>query len=139
MGTVNTRGHVDLVGRFIDLAWNRGDGVAANLLLGSGFRHHDLVTHAETDAAGYLASILGIRSAFSSIELVLNDIFAAEGRVASQWTAIGTHAGTATDVEVQGISIDHVHASEIVENWTAWDILGLRQRLPGLLGDEDGT
>ena len=131
-------GHdVDLVRRFIDLAWNRGDGVAANLLLGSGFRHHDLVTHVDTDASGYLASILGLRSAFTSIELVIREIFATEGRVASQWTAVGTHGATATDVEVEGISIDHIHTSHLVENWTAWDILGLRRKLPGLLGDED--
>lgn len=133
-------GHdVDLVRRFIDLAWNRGDGVAANLLLGPGFRHHDLVTHTETDASGYLASILRLRSAFTTIELVIRDIFATEGHVASQWTAVGTHGATATDVEVEGISIDHIHASRFVENWTAWDILGLRQKVHGLLAEEDSV
>ena len=126
----------DLVARFIELAWNHGDGAAAAELLGAGFRHHDLVTHAEAEALGYLGSILRLRSAFSAIEFQIREIFAVDGRVGSRWTVVGTHRSAGAQVEVHGLSIDHVVNRLIVENWTAWDMVGLQQQLPDLLASE---
>lgn len=123
----------DLVRRFIDLAWNRGEEFDAGALLGPDFAHHDLVTYAETDASRYLRSIISLRSAFSVIELQIHEAISAGGRVASRWTVVGTHPSASDPVRVDGISIDRVRDGRIVENWTAWDRLGLERQLPDLL------
>jgi len=127
---------VELVMSFIELAWNRGDEAAAEKLLGPRFQHHDLVTHAESDTSAYLGSITALRSMFASVELRIRDIFGTDGRIGSRWTAIGTHR-SGMSVEINGLSIDHVVNGRISENWTAWDLTGLQQQLPGVLGRED--
>lgn len=126
---------VELVRTFIELAWNRGDEAAAEKLLGPRFQHHDLVTHAESDTSAYLGSITALRLTFASIEFRIRDIFGTDGRIGSRWTAIGTHQ-SGTSVEIHGLSIDHIVNGHIAENWTAWDLTGLRQQLPGVLGRE---
>ena len=128
-----------LVRRFVERSWSAGDEMASAALLGPGFTHHDLVTHAETDATGYLSSILGLRSAFSSIELEIQDAISAGGRVAYRWIAVGDYRSTGATVRVDGISIDHVENGRIVENWTAWDLRGLERQAPGLLDANGAT
>ena len=129
----------DLVRRFVELAWNQGEEQLAAGLLGTEFEHHDLVTDVESDAAGYLKSILGVRAAFSAIELQIHEMIASEGRVAYRWRAVGTHAVTGL-VVIDGMSIDHVAEGRIVQNWTVWDRAWLERELPSLLRPgEDGS
>ncbi|MGH8945674.1 MAG: ester cyclase [Acidimicrobiia bacterium] len=123
----------DLVRRFMELAWNQGDEEVAAGLLATEFAHHDLVTDVESDAANYLQSILGLRSAFSAIEVQIHETIASDGRVAYRWTAVGTQAVTGVTVAIDGMSIDHVAEGRIVENWTVWDRARLESQLPDLL------
>jgi len=118
------------VREFFDRIWNAGDDSAAETLFAPGFRHHDLVTHAEADLAGFLESIRWIRSLFTALEFQVLDAVAQEGRVATRWRAEGQHGATGRRVRIDGMSFDHVRDEQIVEDWTVWDRVGLREQLP---------
>lgn len=123
-----------LVRTFFDRVWGAGDESAASELFDPGFRHHDLVTGAETGLGGFLASIRSIRDLFSELEFVIHDLAVADGRVASRWEAVGAHRGSGREVRVDGMSFDHIREGRIVENWTVWDRQGLATQLPEEFG-----
>lgn len=124
----------DLVRRFFELAWNQGDFTGGRRLFAAEFRHHDLVTGADTDLDGYFASIRGIRERLESVEFAVHELIAEEGRVASRWTALAEVQGSRNVFEIHGMSIDHVQDDRISENWTVWDRYGLAAQAPGLIG-----
>ena len=56
--------------------------------------------------------------------------------MATRWTGRGTHTGeiatiapTGRDVTVSGVTISRVEGGLVVEEWTAWDTLGLLVQL----------
>ena len=125
----------DLVRQFFAVVWNKGDITKGRELFDAGFRHHDLVTHAEADLRGYFMSISQIRRGLTSIELTLHELIAEDGRVASRWTAAGQYllSGRNVAIRVHGMSIDHIRNERIFENWTVWDLYGLNNQAPGFL------
>ena len=118
------------VREFFDRVWNAGEDSVTNLLFGPEFRHHDLVTHAESGLAGFLESIRWIRSLFATLEFDVLDMVVQDGRVATRWRAIGEHRATGRRVDINGMSFNHVRDGRIVEDWTVWDRLGLQAQLP---------
>jgi predicted ester cyclase len=114
---------------FFDRIWNAGDESAVDALFDPTFRHHDLVTYAETDLAGFLDSIRRLRGAFSQLDFRVHDAVAGDGRVATRWEAVGTSREHGRTVGVDGMSFDHVRDGRIVENWTVWDRGGLARQL----------
>jgi steroid delta-isomerase-like uncharacterized protein len=65
-----------------------------------------------------------------------NDVFAAGDEVVARWTAKGTHGGelagippTGKPVTYTGITIYRLANGKIVEEWWAWDTLGLIQQI----------
>ncbi|HUF05886.1 MAG TPA: ester cyclase [Candidatus Binatia bacterium] len=115
---------------FFDRVWNAGDDLAAEGLFAPGFRHHDLVTHGEADLAGFLHSIQWIRGLFVTLDFQVLDAVVQDGRVATRWRAEGRHGATGKRVGIDGMSFDHVRDGRIVEDWTVWDRVGLREQLP---------
>jgi steroid delta-isomerase-like uncharacterized protein len=78
----------------------------------------------------------GYRSAFPDLELTVDDQFAEGDKVATRWTARGTHDGelfgiaaTGKQATVTGITIDRFSGGKIVESWDNWDALGLMQQI----------
>lgn len=118
-----------LVRAFFDRIWGAEDESAAGALFDPDFRHHDLVTGAETGLGGFLASIRSIRNLFSELEFAIHDLVAADGRVATRWEAIGAHGVSGREIRVDGMSFDHIRQGWIVENWTVWDRQGLANQL----------
>jgi predicted ester cyclase len=125
----------DLVRQFFAVVWNEGDMTKGRELFDPEFRHHDLVTHAETDLSLYFMSISRIRQRLTSIEFTLHELIAEDMRVASRWTAAGQLLLSGRDVaiRVHGMSIDHIREERISENWTVWDLYGLNTQAPGFL------
>lgn len=124
----------DLVRSFFELAWNQGDFTRGRSLFAAEFRHHDLVTGADSDLDGYFASIRAIRERLESVEFAVRELVAEEGRVASRWTARAKVDGSGSAFDIHGMSIDHVQDDRISENWTVWDRYGLAAQAPGLIG-----
>jgi steroid delta-isomerase-like uncharacterized protein len=78
----------------------------------------------------------GYRTAFSDMQLTIEDEIAEGERVVTRWTARGTHDGelfgipaTGKQSTVTGMTIDRIIDGRIVESWNSWDTLGLLQQL----------
>ncbi len=125
-----------IVRSFADRVWNAGDFTGGEELFAPGFRHHDLVTHRETDLTGYFDSIRHQRWLFPGIRFEITDAVANHERVASRWMVVGVHAASRRRVTIHGMSIDRISAGRIDENWTVWDRHGLREQLAGEAGSE---
>jgi len=76
------------------------------------------------------------RSAFAGARLTVDDQVAEGDRVATRWTARGTHTGeiagigpTGKDITVSGVTISRLAGGRIAEQWTTWDTLGMLVQL----------
>jgi steroid delta-isomerase-like uncharacterized protein len=85
---------------------------------------------------GFVAFAESIRSAFPDTEVKVEDIFAADDKVAIRWIATATHTGHWLDfaasgrrVQVSGITIVRIVNGKIVEGWDNWDRLGMLQQI----------
>ncbi len=70
------------------------------------------------------------------IHHIIEDTLAEGDKVVTQWTSTGTHQGelmgippTGKQTKSSGIIISRIADGKIVENWWAWDALGLMQQL----------
>jgi predicted ester cyclase len=75
-------------------------------------------------------------SAFSDGRVTVDQQFAEGDFVATRWTGRGTHDGdlmgiapTRKQVTVTGISISRFQNGKLVEDWSAWDTLGMLQQV----------
>jgi predicted ester cyclase len=66
----------------------------------------------------------------------VDDQFAEGDKVATRWTARGTHTGeiagiapTGRDVTVTGLTISRFASGKVVEEWSTWDTLGMLVQL----------
>jgi steroid delta-isomerase-like uncharacterized protein len=99
----------------------------------------DFVNHdpsAPPGVEGARQQILLYRSAFRDLAVKVEDQIAEGDRVATRWSARGTHEGdllgiapTGKKTTATGITIDRIDGGKIVESWTNWDTLGLLQQL----------
>jgi steroid delta-isomerase-like uncharacterized protein len=85
---------------------------------------------------GFVAFAAHIRDAFSDTEVVVQDIFGADDKVAIRWVATGTHTGSGLGVPpsgrritVGGITIARILDGKIVEGWDNWDRLGMLEQI----------
>ena len=76
------------------------------------------------------------RSAFPDLQLTVEDQLADGDKVATRFTARGTHQGdlegiapTGNRIEITGIVISRIEGGKIAEDWTNYDGLGLMQQL----------
>jgi steroid delta-isomerase-like uncharacterized protein len=85
---------------------------------------------------GFVAFAEQIRSAFPDTEVTIEDIFAADDKVAVRWVATGTHKGNglgfpASDrrVRISGMTVARIENGKIVEGWDNWDRLGMLEQI----------
>jgi predicted ester cyclase len=76
---------------------------------------------------GVRKSVSLYRSVFPDLEIQVDDQVVDGDRVASRWTARGTNRGRSA--ELHGITISHIEAGKIVEDWTVSDTVGLLRQL----------
>jgi predicted ester cyclase len=89
---------------------------------------------------GFKQMVAGLLSAFPDLHLTIEDQVITGEKVATRWTAEGTHKGplgdvkpTGRPVQLEGLIIDHVSGDRVVERWEHWDQAGMLKQL-GLLG-----
>jgi predicted ester cyclase len=76
------------------------------------------------------------RDAFPDARITVEDQVAEGDRVATRWSARGTHQGelvgvdpTGNEVQITGITISRIEGSKIAEDWINYDALGMMQQI----------
>ncbi len=89
-----------------------------------------------TGPEGFIAFAQRIREAFPDAEVVVEDAFAVNDKVAVRWTATGTHKGdgfgvpaTGKRIRIRGTTIARIVDGKVVEGWDNWDRLGMLEQI----------
>jgi steroid delta-isomerase-like uncharacterized protein len=123
--------------RMIEDVLNAGRYDAIDELVAPKFVNHDpSVTEDMTGPEGIRQLAETYRTAFPDLKVKIEEQIAERDRVATRWSARGTHRGpllgidpTGKESSVTGITIDRIENGKIVESWNNWDTLGLLQQL----------
>ncbi len=86
------------------------------------------------------------REAFPDARITVEDQVAEGDKVATRWSARGTHQGellgvapTGNQVEITGISISRIEDGKIAEDWINYDALGMMQQIGAIPSPEQGV
>lgn len=117
--------------RFIEEVWNKGNLAVAHELLGPTV----VVRSMGRDTTGFegVAQLTGtLRSAFSNLNLKVNEQIGEGEYVVARWTATGTNDGslfgfkpTGKKISVEGHTVDRIHDGKIVSTFTSIDAMEL--------------
>jgi steroid delta-isomerase-like uncharacterized protein len=126
----------ELVRRFYEEVWNRGNTSVALEVFADDYVRHDLrPTEAIPGGAGQAKIAADFRAAFPDLVFQPDLIIAEDDFVAARWTASGTHAGrwgtvspTGKRVAFAGVNIFRIADGRVVEIWNHRDDLGLLQQ-----------
>ena len=99
-----------------------------------------LVSHVcggpDARAGAYAAAVDATHAAFPDLVVTVHDQVAEEDKVATRWSATGTHAGdfagvpaTGRLVTVSGIHIHRVRHGRLIEHWEELNLLGVLRQL----------
>ena len=116
---------------------NRGDVSAADRAFAP-----DCVIHINgspepnLSLGGFKEMMSGLLGAFPDLRLTIEDQIVAGEKVATRWTAEGTHGGhlgpvpaTGRHIQVSGLILDRVVDGKVVERWEMWDQMAMLQQL----------
>ncbi len=125
-----------VVRRLFEEPWN-GDLDVIDELVSPAFVGHDSAEPEPIQGpAGVRARFEKYLIAFPGGAITVDEQIADGETVATRWTGRGTHTGeiatiapTGRDVTVSGLTISRVEDGLVVEEWTAWDTLGLLVQL----------
>ena len=115
--------------------WNQGNFESITELYADDLTAHGLGVDVPPGVEGLKQFITIYRTAFPDVQFTIDDQIAETDKVATRWTATGTHKGpmlgvepTGDQVTVTGMVIDRIDNGKIVETWYNFDALGqLRQ------------
>ncbi len=88
------------------------------------------------------------REAFPDAQITVEDQVAEGDKVATRWSARGTHQGellgvgpTGNQVQITGISISRIEDGRIAEDWINYDALGMMQQIGAIpeSGEQAGS
>jgi len=148
----------DLIIRYVESVWNKGDTVAPDEYIATTFVHNDPSISGGSingpDGVTHLVTMF--RTAFPDLNITIKDMIAEDDKIATRWTMGGTHEGefwtvygtsqgesigvppTGKYLMVTGISVYRIADGKIAEVWQIWDCLGLYQQL-GVIPAEGST
>jgi steroid delta-isomerase-like uncharacterized protein len=124
--------------RFFDEVWSRGDFDLVDELFASAYVGHPTGPEESVRGPEGVKEYVGrLREGVPDLTMTVEDQIAHADKVATRWTAQGTHHGdlmgidpTGRKASVTGITIHRFGADgRIVEGWTNWDLLGMLQQL----------
>ena len=116
---------------------NRGDVSAAD----RAFAPHCVIhingsPEPNLSLGGFKEMVSGLLAAFPDLRFTNEDQVVAGDRVATRWTAEGTHSGpfgpvpaTGRRIQIGGLALDRVVDGKVVERWEQWDQMGMLQQL----------
>jgi steroid delta-isomerase-like uncharacterized protein len=122
--------------RSFEEIWNQGNLAAIDALYATDQVSHGLGMDVPPGAAGLKQFVTLYRTAYPDTHFTIEDQIAEGDKVATRWTATGTHQGefmgiapTSKRVTVTGIAINRIAGGKIVETWNNFDALGQLQQL----------
>jgi steroid delta-isomerase-like uncharacterized protein len=136
-GSMTADSSKQVVRRFYEELWNRGNMDAADELVAPDYVRHDLRPgDAPPGPAGQKAVAQKFRAAFPDVRLEVEALVAEGDLVAARWTMFGTHTGvwgdvapTGRSVRFSGVNFFRIADEKIAEIWNVRDDLGLREQL----------
>jgi steroid delta-isomerase-like uncharacterized protein len=136
--SIDAEANKQLVKRFYEEVWGRGNGAFAEQVFAPDYVRHDLrPTEASPGASGQAGIAEAFRNAFPDLEWRVDLLLGESDLVAARWTATGTNSGewgsvppTGRRVEFSGVNIFRFgDDGMVVEIWNHRDDLGLMQQL----------
>jgi predicted ester cyclase len=128
--------HKALIERLIEDVWNDGQYARLPRLVDESYVGHP---SGVVGTAAYRRYYEDLRLASSDIAFSIEDQVAESDRVATRWTARGTHtgpfaglAGTGRTYEFTGTSTHRIVGDKVVECWTDMDEMRLLRQLGAL-------
>jgi steroid delta-isomerase-like uncharacterized protein len=125
----------DLVRRYLESVWNRGDFAELDQLTTADFAYY-LGGHPPRDRAAMKQFLSSVRVAFPDWRVDVVDLIASDHSVAVRWQGQVTHQGvfqgippTGKRVTVSGINIYRVIDGRISAEWEQMDSLGMLAQL----------
>lgn len=125
----------EIVKRYIDSVWNRGDISALRQLTTPGFRY--FLGGQPGRSVSEMAEFLSLtRTAFPDWRVVISTIIAEGEHVAVRWSGRVTHEGefhgipaTGRQIDVSGINVYQIEGGKIAAEWEQMDSIGLLRQL----------
>jgi len=123
--------------RFFDEIWSQGDLDLVDQLFAAEYVGHPSGPEAIVRGPEGVKEYIGrLRQGVPDLTVIVEDQVVDRDKVATRWTARGTHAGelmrmepTGRTATVTGITIQRFGTEgRIVEGWTNWDMLGMVQQ-----------
>ena len=126
-----------LVRRFYDEVWHKGNMDAADEVFAQDYVRHDLrATQAAPGPEGQKQIARAFRSAFPDLRFEVEILMSDGDYVAARWTARGTHTGRWGDVDatgrfvtLSGANFFRFERGRVAEIWNHRDDLGLQEQL----------
>jgi len=125
-----------LARRIFEQVWNEGNLDAVDEILDASYVSHGLGVEPLSGSTAFKQFVSAYRHAFPDVHFAVEDQLAEGDKVATRWTAVGTHKGelmgiapTGKQVTVTGLTIGHYAGGKLVEAWDNWDALGMLQQL----------
>lgn len=122
--------------RFNDEVWDKGDESALEELFAEDAVDHGAIPGQPPGREGHKYQLTLFRNAFPDLHVTTEDIFSEGDKVASRWTARGTHQGelmgippTGNEVTITGIDVLRIAEGRIVERWSQSNDLEMMQQL----------
>jgi steroid delta-isomerase-like uncharacterized protein len=123
--------------RVIEEGFNEGKLEVLDEICADDFIGHDPLA-GDQNAAAVKQTIAGYRNAFPDLTFSIEDVFAADDRVAIRWRAEGTFQNEFMGQQptgekgepTEGISIDRFDEDgKLVETWNQWDTIGFMREI----------
>jgi len=126
-----------LARRFVEEGFSTGNLALADEIVAPNFVNYDPGTPPlPSGPEGYKQLVTAYRTAYSDLQLTVEDLLAEGDKVGVRWTARGTHTGQLGDIPptgkqmmVTGISVLTIAGGKVAEQYTNWDTLGMLQQL----------
>lgn len=127
-----------VVRRDVDAVWNGGGNLDEidDIVTDDFVYHNPMVPEDVHGPEGYRELAERFHSAFSDMDMEIDEMVAQDDRVATRYTTRATHVGeimgiepTNRDIEITGILVDHVEDGRIRKRYVNDDALGLFAQL----------
>ena len=126
----------NLVRRLIEEVHMKGNIAILDEVVDSRAVYHDAQPGFANDRESHKQQVAMFRAAFPDLQFTIEDLIADGDKVATRWTARGTHEGelmgiapTGKPFRVSGITIDRINDGKVVEEWEQFEALSLLQQL----------
>lgn len=125
-----------LLERYVEEVWDNGNLDALRDFLAPDYRRHASPTLPPLDLEAQIERLTGFRKAFPDISLTVEDVTAADDRIAFRSTLRGTHEGelaglppTGRQITVGLVDLIRVEEGRFAEQWGGPDMADLFRQL----------